>query len=232
MSSPSETQVRSAPKTTTISIAGPAGALELLIDEPGAGEPGVDESRSGSSPAGNVAVICHPHPLFGGNMTNKVVHTLARTFNDLGLPAVRFNFRGVGKSAGTHDDGEGETEDALAVMEWTRERWPGAELWLAGFSFGAAIALRASLRSPVTRLITVAPAIRWLQQVKAAPATPWLIVQGDQDELVNVEAVRSWVAKLTKPPTLEVLAGGEHFFHGRLNDLRDAINAWLERVES
>jgi alpha/beta superfamily hydrolase len=161
-------------------------------------------------------------------MTNKVVHILARTFTDLGAPAVRFNFRGVGNSAGKHDDGRGETEDALAMLAWTKDRWPGASIWLAGFSFGAAIALRASLSFPVARLITVAPALRWLTQVKEqVPACPWLIVQGDQDELVDARAVQSWAAGLTQPPQLKILPGAEHFFHGRLNDLRDAVREWL-----
>jgi alpha/beta superfamily hydrolase len=174
--------------------------------------------------------VCHPHPLFGGTMTNKVVHILARTFNELGAPAVRFNFRGVGKSTGTHDDGQGETDDALAMLEWTARRWPGAKIWLTGFSFGAAIALRASLRIPVASLITVAPALRWLSQVEQVPACPWLIVQGDQDELVDVEAVRAWATGLSQPPQLKILPGAEHFFHGRLNDLRDAVKEWLSTL--
>jgi alpha/beta superfamily hydrolase len=228
MTKASETQVRTAPKTSTLNIAGPAGQLELMIDEP------IIEATAAS--IAGVAIVCHPHPLYGGNMTNKVVHTLARTFNDRGMTAIRFNFRGVGKSVGVHDDGRGETDDVLAVMAWARTQWPNAELWLAGFSFGAAMALRACLAAPdtqaVARLVTIAPAIRWLEQVTESPAAPWLIVQGDQDELVNVDAVRSWVAGLKRPPALEVLAGGEHFFHGRLNDLRDVIGDWLEKLKS
>jgi alpha/beta superfamily hydrolase len=210
------------PKTTSLIVPGPVGELEVLLDESGGGDVG----REGD--VKQVALVCHPHPLFGGTMTNKVVHILARTFTDLGAPAVRFNFRGVGNSAGKHDDGRGETEDALAMLAWTKDRWPGASIWLAGFSFGAAIALRASLSFPVARLITVAPALRWLTQVKEqVPACPWLIVQGDQDELVDARAVQSWAAGLTQPPQLKILPGAEHFFHGRLNDLRDAVREWL-----
>jgi alpha/beta superfamily hydrolase len=211
-----------APRSTSLIVPGPAGELEVLLDEPTANDVGLQGAAT------HVALVCHPHPLFGGTMTNKVVHILARTFNDLGAPAVRFNFRSVGKSAGTHDDGNGETEDALAMLAWTAHRWPGAKIWLTGFSFGAAMALRASLRFPVARLITVAPALRWLTQVKdQVPGCPWLIVQGDQDELVDAQAVQAWATTLPQPPDLKILFGAEHFFHGRLNDLRDAVKEWL-----
>jgi len=207
----------STPRATSLLIPGPAGNLEVLLDEPPV------------AAVRNVAVICHPHPLFGGTMTNKVVHILARTCNELNAPAVRFNFRGVGKSAGTHDDGRGETDDVVAMLEWAERRWPSAQLWLAGFSFGAAMALRASLLHPVGRLITVAPALRWLTQIPSAgPQCPWLIVQGDRDELVDAQAVRAWTISLQRPPRLEILSGAEHFFHGRLNDLRDLVHAWLQ----
>jgi alpha/beta superfamily hydrolase len=198
------------------SIAGPAGVLEVLVDAPAT----ADGSR--------VAVICHPHPLFGGNMHNKVAHILARACNDLGAIAVRFNFRGVGQSAGTHDDGRGETDDVLAVLAWASERWPGAQIWLAGFSFGAAMALRSALRHRVTKLVTVAPALRWLEQLNGAvPECPWLVVQGDQDELVDATAVQAWSKSLQSPPQLALMAGAEHFFHGRLNELREIVREWL-----
>jgi alpha/beta superfamily hydrolase len=195
------------------------GDLDALLDEPT--ERGTPD---------RVAVICHPHPLFGGSMTNKVTHILARAFNELNAPAVRFNFRGVGRSSGVHDDGFGETDDTLAMLRWTSTRWPDASIWLAGFSFGAAMALRASFQHTVARLVTVAPALRWLTQVRDdVPSCPWLIVQGDRDELVDVNAVRSWAANLSHPPTLEILSGAEHFFHGRLNDLRDVVKDWISR---
>lgn len=209
-----------APRTTSTTAPGPVGELEVLIDEPAHGG------------ARNVALICHPHPLYGGTMTNKVVHILARACNDMGAVAVRFNFRGVGASAGAHDDGAGETQDTLAMLEWIEQRWPDAHIWLAGFSFGAAMALRAALQRagagrPVRRLITVAPALRWLEQADASPGCPWLIVQGDQDELVDASAVTAWAKGLSRPPALKILPGVDHFFHGRLNDLRDAVKAWL-----
>jgi uncharacterized protein len=215
----------SAPKSTSFVITGPAGDLEAVLDDP---RQSVDLDPT------RVALVCHPHPLFGGTMTNKVVHILARTFNDFGAPTLRFNFRGVGKSGGAHDDGRGETDDVLAVLNWMRTRWPRADVWLAGFSFGAAMALRASLcGSPPAALVTVAPALRWLNQVSdqvaGAPECPWLIVQGDKDELVDAQAVRSWVKTLARAPELALLPGAEHFFHGRLNDLRDAVRDWLTK---
>jgi alpha/beta superfamily hydrolase len=165
-------------------------------------------------------------------MTNKVAHTLARTFNDVGAVAVRFNFRGVGRSAGAHDDGQGETDDVIAMVQWAGSRWPDADIWLAGFSFGAAMALRASLlvtpAQRVMRLVTVAPALRWLAQAHTAPSCPWLIVQGDRDELVDAQAVQQWAASLPRSPHVAILPGAEHFFHGRLNELRDAVHTWLD----
>ena len=113
-------------------------------------------------------------------MLNKVVHTLSRALNDLQIPAVRFNFRGVGASEGAYADGFGETEDALAVAAWARQRFPGADLWLAGFSFGAAVAIRAAVSSPCRQLISIAPPVSRMASLlgDAVPACPWLLVQG------------------------------------------------------
>ncbi len=207
------------PVTQAVTIAGPAGVLEAIVDTPP------------DSAATQIAVICHPHPLYGGTMTNKVVHMLAKACNDLGVPAVRFNYRGVGASAGAYAEGDGETDDAIAVLDWARERWPGAGLWLGGFSFGGAVAIRAAVRRDVRRLITVAPAIRRVA-VDAAnlPTCPWLIVQGDDDELVDVADIQRWVATLPVPPELVMLQGVQHFFHGRMNDLRQVVLDWVRRT--
>lgn len=202
----------------SVSIPGPAGNIEALLDTPA------------TSTANAVAVICHPHPLHGGTMTNKVVHTLSKAFNDVGAPAVRFNYRGVGASAGTYGDGDGETQDALAVLDWAAQRWPGAQLWLGGFSFGGAVAIRASVASShaVERLVTVAPAIRRVTvDASTPPRCPWLIVQGDRDELVDAADIQQWVQGLPVQPRLALLSGVEHFFHGRLNDLRTTVVSWL-----
>ncbi len=178
--------------------------------------------------SGRVGVVCHPHPQYGGTMTNKVAHMLAKSFNEAGAPAVRFNFRGVGASQGAYDEGRGETDDTVAVLDWAAQRWGGAKLWLAGFSFGGAVAIRASMRREVERLITVAPAIQRVSVESAQlPRGPWLLVQGDQDELVDAADVQRWAASLDSPPELKVLSGVDHFFHGRLNELRDVVVQWL-----
>jgi len=160
-------------------------------------------------------------------MLNKVVYTLARSFQELGMPALRFNYRGVGASAGSYDNGVGETEDALAVIGYGQERWPGAAVSLAGFSFGAAVAIRAAARVTPVRLISVAPAVARPESVPASrPACPWLIVQGDADEIVDHLQVQAFAARFSPPPRLRILPGVDHFFHGRLHELHDAVMAF------
>ena len=159
---------RPAPAPESLLLPGPAGDLEVRVDFPA---PAADAEPV--APAA-FAVVCHPHPLFGGTLTNKVVHTLARACNDCGMPSLRFNFRGVGASAGTHDGGPGEVDDALAVIRHGRERWPRANLWLAGFSFGAAVAVRASTVAAPAALVAVAPAVDRMDIGAVAPACPWL----------------------------------------------------------
>lgn len=194
-----------------ISIAGQAGALEAIVEDPGTEGP-------------SYAVICHPHPLQGGTMDNKVVTTVARALQALGIPALRFNFRGVGASAGSFDQGVGETADAEAVASWGARRWPGRSLVLAGFSFGGFVALRLAQQRLPRHLITIAPAIQLFDSSGvAAPHCPWLIVQGDADDVVDPAAVIDWVKTLDPKPRLVVLPGVGHFFHGRLPELRDAV---------
>jgi uncharacterized protein len=194
-----------------LSIARQAGALEAIAEDPGAAGP-------------CYAVVCHPHPLAGGTMDNKVVTTVARALRELGIPTLRFNFRGVGASAGTFDEGVGETADADAVAAWGAERWPGRSLVLAGFSFGAYVALRLAMQRVPRHLITIAPAISLFDvSGLAAPRCPWLVVQGDADDVVDPRAVIDWVNSLDPKPRLVVLPGVGHFFHGRLRDLRDAV---------
>ena len=193
-------------------VAGPAGAIETLIETPG--------HALGRS----FGVICHPHPLFGGTLENKVVHTLARSFQELGAPTIRFNFRGVGASAGTFAEGLGEAEDALAVVHEGRRRWPGAAVWLAGFSFGGAVAIRAAEEARARLLVTVAPAVSLIDVNDATmPDCPWLIVQGDADELVDPKAVLRWAARLVPAPEVKLLPGVGHFFHGRLRELQSLV---------
>ena len=153
-------------------------------------------------------------------MTNKVVHSLARAMQKCGVPTLRFNFRGVGASAGVFDDGAGETQDALAVVAAGRERWPGAALWLAGFSFGSLVALQICNAARANKLVTVAPPVgRWDFSAVPAPQCPWLILQGDADELVDAQAVLDWAARSPARPEVQLLNGAGHFFHGRLHDI-------------
>ncbi len=194
-------------------IAGPAGTLEAIL--------GDTEVARGSS----YAVVCHPHPLFGGTMDNKVVTTVARALNDNGIPTLRFNFRGVGASAGIFDHGVGETADADAVASWGAQRWPGRTLVIAGFSFGASVALRLAQQRVPRHLITIAPAIQLFEASSTAvPPCPWLVVQGDADDVVDPKAVIEWVNALNPKPRLVVMPGAGHFFHGRLQQLRDAVS--------
>lgn len=219
------------PRAERLAIEGPAGALQVLVETPatGAGEPL-------TVPA--FAVVCHPHPLFGGSLDNKVVYTVARAFEQLGAPAIRFNFRGVAASTGTYDEGRGEGDDALAVIAWGRQRWPHVPLWLAGFSFGGAVALRIAAEAHPERLVLVAPGITRLERADfdaartAQPACPWLIVQGEADDVVPAPAVLDWAARRQPPPgvphpVMTVLPGAGHFFHGRIGELREAVLAFM-----
>jgi len=200
------------PVTEKLFIDGPAGRLEAIIERPGEGA------------LKGCAVVCHPHPQHGGTMHNKVAHSLARAFVRSGYEALRFNFRGTEQSEGEYDEGIGELDDALAAIEWMRARHASYPLWLAGFSFGAAISVKAAVETAVDGLISVAPAIsRFASGLDSQPQCPWLIVQGDEDELVDVEETVEWVNGLEPGPELLVIRQGEHFFHGRLTELRQAV---------
>ena len=197
-------------------LQGPVGQLESLLDLPA--RDAVD----------GAAVICHPHPQHGGTMHNKVAHTLARAFVRSGFAALRFNFRGTEGSGGSYDNAVGELDDALAALEWMQQRYPDVPLWLGGFSFGAAIAVRAALSNDVSGLISVAPAIyRLANGLERQPQCPWLVIQGDQDELVDVDETIEWFNSLSPGPELLIIPGAEHFFHSRLADLRTAVMAFI-----
>jgi uncharacterized protein len=193
-------------------VAGPAGRIEVAIDEPA----GV--------PAG-VAVLCHPHPVHGGTMDNKVIQTLARAFVQLGYRAVRFNFRGVGASQGQWDEGQGEVDDALAVV--TEFRDTKLPLVLGGFSFGGYVAAQvaaqlASSGSP-PRLVLVGPATSTFSMPAVAPNT--LVVHGEADDVVPLQATFDWARPQQLP--VVVFPGVGHFFHGQLTRLRDlVVQAW------
>ena len=211
------------PEATHLALAGDAGKLEAVVEVP-----------DGVTAPAAFLVVCHPHPLHGGTMDNKVVTTLARSARELGVPTIRFNYRGVGASEGSYDDGRGETQDALIAVAHGRQQWPDAFPWLAGFSFGGAVALRACTTrgvGKVDRLLTVAPALgshyASPQQIQV-PGCPWLLVQGDADEVVDPQLAVAWAEQLEPAPRVVLLPGVGHFFHGKLNELqREAAHFFL-----
>lgn len=192
---------------------GPAGRLELMVDLP---EPGL--ARAG------VAIVCHPNPPDGGTLHNKVVTMTARALSELGIAAVRFNFRGVGQSGGQFDNGRGEVLDLLAVAAWVRKVRPDDALWLAGFSFGSWVALQGARQLPVKQMISIAPPVghRPFAGVLPPPC-PWLVVMPEADEIVDPPTVYAWLDSLDASPTLVRMPDTSHFFHRRLMDLRGAI---------
>jgi alpha/beta superfamily hydrolase len=197
-------------------IDGPAGAIEAMIERP----PGARGEI--------VAVCCHPHPLYGGTMQNKVVHTLARACQDQRVTSVRFNFRGVGASEGAHDDGVGESEDAAVVAEYAMRSTGASRLWSLGFSFGGFVAYRLATARAASALVTVAPPVQRFDFTRLpVPDCPWLVAQGDADDLVDHERVLAWTRSLSPAPDVTILPGAEHFFHGRLTELRSILGAWL-----
>lgn len=197
---------------------GPAGRLQGIADFPAA--------HDAFTP---VAIICHPHPPDGGSMHNKVVSTLAKAFTDSGYIALRFNFRGVGSSEGSYDSGQGELQDALAVCAWTKQARPQARLSLAGFSFGAWVALRAAEQCPPAVMVSIAPPVgfRSFDDVQH-PLCPWLAIQGEADEVVSTETVLAWLRMQSPPPKIIVMPETGHFFHRKLLPLREQITGYLQ----
>jgi alpha/beta superfamily hydrolase len=209
-----------------LTLAGPAGAIEAILDAPDAGVP--------EQPV--VAVFCHPLPTGGGTMHNKVVTMGCRALRELGVATLRFNFRGTGASEGTFDHGDGESDDLRAVVAWVRAHRPGHLLWLAGFSFGAYVSLRCAAELQPRLLVSVAPPAGRSWDFDAMPlyTGPWIVIQGEADEIVEVDKVYRWlerIAELRQPPELVAIPDSSHFFHGKLMDLRGAIRTaarpWL-----
>lgn len=196
-----------------LTLPGSAGDIEALVELP---EPEV--ARAG------VAIICHPHPLHEGTMHNKVVTMISRSLRELGLAAVRFNFRGVGASGGSYDNGVGEAEDVVGIARWIAATLPDRQLWLAGFSFGSYVAARAAQSLPVRQLITVGPAVENFDFAPLKrPDCPWVVIQGEEDEVVSPQAVFDWAAGMKPPVQLIRMPETGHFFHRRLMDLRGAL---------
>lgn len=187
--------------------------------------------RSGPAP---MALVLHPHPLHGGNMNNKVVYTLYQSFVRRGFSTLRINFRGVGRSQGSFDRGEGELADAAAALDWLQAANPEAEsCWIGGFSFGAWIAMQLLARRPeINGFIAVAPPVN-LADFNALPRLPasGLIVQGDQDQIVPPEGVKTLAEKLQGQRdiavTYQVITGADHFFAGRLEQLGAVVERYI-----
>jgi len=196
--------------TARLLLDGAAGKIEVDVSDPGVGP---DGQRRG------IALIAHPHPLMGGTKDNKVVTTLARTFFALGYVALRPNFRGVGASAGTHDEGRGETADLIAVARYAQDQYGPLPLTCAGFSFGSFVQTRVAKELNPEQLVLVAPAVNRFPTETVVAGT--LVIHGEVDDVVPLKAVFDWA----RPQNLAVVVipGGEHFFHGRLHQLQEIV---------
>lgn len=211
--------MKSSYKEKNFFIQGPAGKIELSIFLPEA-----------SSEISRIGIICHPHPLFGGTMQNKVVTTLAKTFLTKGYAAIRFNFRGVGQSEGEYDTGKGEVEDLRAVIQWAKEHYPSASISLAGFSFGSYVAAKLTAENSelIQQLILIAPAVgRFNFDELTSFPCPIIVVQGEEDEVVAAEVVYAWVKRVSSPIKLIKFPQTTHFFHGKLQELKDSLVDFL-----
>ena len=202
------------PKTTEREVIdGPVGALEVVVNAP-------------VTTLAGIALIAHPHPLEGGTLDNKVVYTLAKTFFALGYAAVRFYFRGVGASVGAFDEGNGETDDALAALAHGRQRFGNAlPIVLAGFSFGSFVQTRVAHRVTAERMVLIAPAVNRFPAERVPPET--IVVHGEQDDVVPLADVFAWARPQELP--IIVFPGCGHFFHGRLPQLQRVITGHWQR---
>lgn len=221
--------IASNPSIRSLFLDGPAGRLEALLN-------------AGAENATHAALVCHPHPLFGGTLHNKVVFHTMKALNSFGFPVLRFNFRGAGLSQGEHDQGNGEVEDVRTALDWLDAEYH-LPLVFAGFSFGAAVGLRAACADARVRVaigvgapvVPVAEAteeprvyaLDFLQQC----AKPKLFVSGARDQFGPRAKLEALVASLPEPKKLVLIEGADHFFEGRLRELREAIELWVrERV--
>ena len=202
-------------RETPVFIDGPVGQLEALYQE--------------VADAPGAVLICHPNPVQGGTMLNKVVSTLQRTARDAGLITLRFNYRGVGASEGSHDMSSGEVDDAQAAAAWLREKHPDLPLTLLGFSFGGFVAAALGGRleaegAALKQLFMIAPAVMRLGDTYPLPQQcPLTVIQPDADEVIEPRAVYDWSAALPRPHELLKVAECGHFFHGKLTDLKDLV---------
>ena len=197
------------------------GRLEAILKEPR------------EQPARGVALVLHPHPLGGGTMHNKVVFRAAAALNDAGLITLRINFRGVGQSTGEHDEGRGEREDVLAGLDYLAANYPGQEITLCGFSFGARVGLEVGMSDGrVKRMIAIgAPVDKYDFSFLERCRKPILFVHGDHDEFGNAGKLRDLAASLAKntPVELRLIPGADHFFNNQLNELKAVITEWAAK---
>ena len=213
----------------SLTIDGPAGHLEALLN-------------AGSESATHAAVVCHPHPLFGGTLHNKVVFHTMKALNSFGFPVLRFNFRGTGLSQGEHNHGVGEVDDVKAALNWLDAEFH-LPLLFAGFSFGAAVGLRAAYDdSRIRALIGVGTPVAPVAAESEEPRVytfdflrdctkPKLFVSGARDQFGPRAKLESMIASLSEPKKLVIIEGADHFFEGRLRELREAIEAWVKERE-
>jgi uncharacterized protein len=193
-------------------LEGPAGKLEALLEEPEAGDPR------------EACLVCHPHPLFGGTMHNKVVYRIARGMRRAGAVVLRFNFRGVGRSEGVHDRGEGEVEDARAALEFLRQRYPDLPYSMAGFSFGSRVVLKLGCALSPVRLIAVGfPTNRDGFDYLGTCGIPKYFIQSTIDEFGPRQDLEAAFQEFAEPKHLEFVEAGDHFFAGALDRLEDAV---------
>jgi uncharacterized protein len=200
-------------------IAGPAGRLEVLLDEP--------ESQDQEIRA--AVVFAHPHPLYGGTMHTKVVYRAAKALKRIGCSVLRFNFRGTGKSEGAFDGGQGELADFRAALDFMHVRHPSSRLWAGGFSFGAWIALTSGVDDPrVTTLLGIAPPLGdYSFEAVASTRKPKFFIQGERDEICPLRQMREFYARASEPKELVVIDAADHLFDGRVTEVADAIEDLL-----
>lgn len=205
-----------------ILIAGAAGAIEIAMHVSAEFTPRA------------LAIVSHPHPLFGGTMDNKVITTISRAMFDAGAATYRYNFRGIGKSEGEHDHGRGETKDLLHVIAWARTRHPDLPLWLAGFSFGGAVTLAASEQINVNEMVLVAPAFarmsHWQNVADGGkPPASTLLIHGEADDTVPLADSLGWARP--REIAVTVVPNADHFFHLRLHIVKRLVLRHLGRHE-
>jgi len=222
--------ISSGPSIRSLFLDGPTGRLEALLN-------------AGSENATHAAVVCHPHPLFGGTLHNKVVFHTMKALNSFGFPVLRFNFRGAGLSTGEHDQGEGEVEDVRAALDWLDSQYH-LPLVFAGFSFGAAVGLRAACPdSHVRAVIGVGTPVGPVVADSEVPRNytfdflrdctkPKLFVSGGRDPFGPRAKLEELVAAIPEPKELVIVEGADHFFEGRLRELRETIEAWVKQAVS